>query len=158
MPQLDFSTFAAQIFWLFVSFIFLYFVLSRFAIPKISAVKSKRDDLRESDLASAAKAEREAASLETQWKVAMAQSRARAANVVQDAENRVRTSELAHLAKAKQTIETMEKAANQNLAQTIEQVEAELPSHVVELASKLVARVSGQSVAPSDIKTGASKK
>jgi F-type H+-transporting ATPase subunit b len=157
MPQLDFSTFAAQIFWLLISFIVLYIVLSRGSLPKIAALKAKRQNLRDTDLAIAATAEREAANLEEQWKVSMAQARARASIVVQDAENRVRVSELDHLVKAKHAIEIIEKNANQSLSQTLATVEAELPKHVIELASKLVSHVSGQNIPASEIKVSSNK-
>ena len=38
MPQLDFSTFPNQIFWLLVTLAVIYFVLSRVALPRIGAV------------------------------------------------------------------------------------------------------------------------
>ena len=41
MPQLDFSTFPNQIFWLLVTLVVIYFVLSRIALPRIAAVLSE---------------------------------------------------------------------------------------------------------------------
>ena len=38
MPQLDVSSFPNQIFWLIVTLGVIYFVLSRFALPRIGAV------------------------------------------------------------------------------------------------------------------------
>ena len=35
MPQLDFSTFPNQIFWLVVTLLVIYFVLSRVALPRL---------------------------------------------------------------------------------------------------------------------------
>ncbi len=45
MPQLDFSTFFPQIFWLFLSLSILYFILSRYALPRISDVIEERKDI-----------------------------------------------------------------------------------------------------------------
>ena len=45
MPQLDFSTFLPQIFWLFVSLSILYLILSRYALPRISDVIEERKDI-----------------------------------------------------------------------------------------------------------------
>ena len=45
MPQLDFSTFLPQIFWLFISLSFLYIVLSRYALPRVSDVIDERKDI-----------------------------------------------------------------------------------------------------------------
>src|SRR3989338_7675403 len=43
MPQLDFSTFPNQIFWLVVTLLVIYFVLSRIALPRIGGGSRARD-------------------------------------------------------------------------------------------------------------------
>jgi len=53
MPQLDFSTFLPQIFWLFISLSFLYIVLSRYALPRVSDVIEERRDIIAQDIDSA---------------------------------------------------------------------------------------------------------
>ena len=53
MPQLDFSTFLPQIFWLFISRSFLYIVLSRYALPRVSDVIEERKDIIAQDIDSA---------------------------------------------------------------------------------------------------------
>ena len=53
MPQLDFSTFLPQIFWLFISLSFLYIVLSRYALTRVSDVIEERKDIIAQDIDSA---------------------------------------------------------------------------------------------------------
>ena len=43
MPQLEITTFPSQIFWLVVSFLMLYLIMSRIIIPRISFVIKKRE-------------------------------------------------------------------------------------------------------------------
>ena len=43
MPQLEISTYPSQIFWLVVSFMVLYLIVSRIIIPKISSVIKNRE-------------------------------------------------------------------------------------------------------------------
>ena len=43
MPQLEITTYPSQIFWLVVSFVILYLIMSRFIIPKISSVIKSRE-------------------------------------------------------------------------------------------------------------------
>lgn len=50
MPQLDFTTFIPQLFWLFLSLSFLYVTLSRIALPRISDVIEERNDTITDDL------------------------------------------------------------------------------------------------------------
>jgi F-type H+-transporting ATPase subunit b len=51
MPQLDFSTFPNQIFWLVVTLVVIYLILSRVALPRIGAVLAERQPL--NDIAAA---------------------------------------------------------------------------------------------------------
>jgi F-type H+-transporting ATPase subunit b len=43
MPQLEITTYPSQIFWLVVSFLILYLIMSRVIIPKISSVIKRRE-------------------------------------------------------------------------------------------------------------------
>ena len=50
MPQLDLSTYAPQLFWLFVTFVVLYVLMKRLAIPQVGrAIEARRERL-DSDL------------------------------------------------------------------------------------------------------------
>ena len=44
LPQLDYSTWASQIFWLFLVFGALYFVLATFILPRLREGLSERSD------------------------------------------------------------------------------------------------------------------
>lgn len=54
LPQFDVTTFSSQLFWLAISFSFLYFFFSRYALPSISSTIEERrlmiaNDLKEAD-------------------------------------------------------------------------------------------------------------
>ena len=53
MPQLDIGTFSNQIFWLVITLVIIYFVLSRIALPRIASVLSDRQMTISSDIAKA---------------------------------------------------------------------------------------------------------
>ena len=47
MPQLEITTYPSQIFWLVVSFLILYLIMSRIIIPKIaSVIKSRESEIK----------------------------------------------------------------------------------------------------------------
>ena len=50
MPQLDFSTFPNQIFWLVVTLVVIYLVLSKVALPRIASVLAERQGTITNDL------------------------------------------------------------------------------------------------------------
>lgn len=60
MPQLDFSTYAGQIFWLFVSFVVLYVLMARVGLPRMASVLEERRLTIDTDLQGAEDAKREA--------------------------------------------------------------------------------------------------
>ena len=53
MPQLDFSTFPNQMFWLVVTLVIIYLVLSRVALPRIAGVLADRQGTITGDIAAA---------------------------------------------------------------------------------------------------------
>ena len=53
MPQLDFSTFSNQIFWLVITLVVIYFILSRIALPRIGGALADRAGTITNDLAEA---------------------------------------------------------------------------------------------------------
>ena len=44
MPQLNPESFSSQIFWLFISFSILFLIVHFFLLPKLKAIRGKRDD------------------------------------------------------------------------------------------------------------------
>ncbi len=85
MPQLDFSTFPSQIFWLLVALGVLYFILSRVALPRIAGVIEERHDAIEDDLDRAAEFKRRAGEAEKAYERALAEARANAQTIAAEA-------------------------------------------------------------------------
>ena len=85
MPQLDFSTFPNQIFWLIVTLVVLYLVLSRIALPRIATVLSERHGAIQRDLDKAEEMKRSAIEAENTYNKALADARAKANDIVNEA-------------------------------------------------------------------------
>lgn len=82
LPQLDFSTFGNQIFWLIVTILVLYWVLSKIALPRIAAVISDRQGAVTGDLMAAEEFKRKARDAETAYDKALADARTEAGKIV----------------------------------------------------------------------------
>ena len=87
MPQLDFSTFPNQIFWLIVTLVVLYLVLSRVALPRIATVLSERHGAIQRDLDKAEEMKRSAIEAENTYNKALADARAKANDIVNEAKS-----------------------------------------------------------------------
>ncbi|MFP4275412.1 MAG: F0F1 ATP synthase subunit B' [Paracoccaceae bacterium] len=82
LPQLDFSTFPNQIFWLLVTLVVVYFILTRVALPRIASVLSERKGTITNDLAAAEDLKAKAAEAEKAYDKALADARAEANEIV----------------------------------------------------------------------------
>ena len=89
MPQLDFSTFPNQIFWLIVTLVVLYLVLSRVALPRIATVLSERHGAIQRDLDKAEEMKRSAIEAENSYNKALADARAKANDIVNEAKSEI---------------------------------------------------------------------
>ena len=81
MPQLDFSTFPNQIFWLVVTLVVIYMVLSRVALPRIASVLAERQGTITNDIAAAEDLKQKATEAEAAYDKALADARAEAGRI-----------------------------------------------------------------------------
>ena len=82
MPQLDFTTFGNQIFWLLVILAVIYWVLSRIALPRIGGVISDRQGAITGDLMAAEEFKLKAKEAEAAYDKALADARTEAQKIV----------------------------------------------------------------------------
>ena len=83
MPQFAFETFTGQIFWLVLSFGIMYFLLSRFILPKIDQGLTNRGDRIADDLDEASRMQKQAEQAEADYEQAVADARAKAHNIAE---------------------------------------------------------------------------
>ena len=100
MPQLDFTTFPNQIFWLVVTLIVIYMVLSRVALPRIASVLAERQGTITNDIAAAEELKQKAADAEAAYDKALADARAEANRIGAEAKAEVQVEIDGAIAKA----------------------------------------------------------
>jgi len=100
MPQLDFATFPNQIFWLVVSFVVLYFIISRIYLPRIGGVLEDRQNAIANDLNQAAELKQKAQDAETAYHAALAEARTEAHRIADEAKAVIKKDVEAAIAKA----------------------------------------------------------
>lgn len=82
MPQLCFDWWGNQIFWLLITLVVIYFVLSRIALPRIAAVLAERQGTITNDISAAEKLKQKAIEAEQAYNKALADARAEANRIV----------------------------------------------------------------------------
>ncbi len=85
LPQLDFSTFPNQIFWLVVTLVAIYLILTRVALPRIGDVLAERSGTITNDIARAEEFKLKAKEAEEAYNKALADARAEAQRIIGEA-------------------------------------------------------------------------
>ncbi|MBK1635510.1 F0F1 ATP synthase subunit B' [Rhodovulum adriaticum] len=117
MPQLDFSTFPNQIFWLVVTLVVIYFVLSRIALPRIGAVLAERQGTIANDIATAEELKLQAQEAERAYEKALADARAEAQRIVAETKAEIKADLDAATAKADAEIAAKQAEAEAQIAE-----------------------------------------
>ena len=82
MPQLDFATFPNQIFWLVLSLVIVYFIVSKVILPRIGGILEERHSVISDYLSQAADFKKQAEQAEGDYETALKQARAEAQAIV----------------------------------------------------------------------------
>ncbi|MGR3760823.1 F0F1 ATP synthase subunit B' [Roseobacteraceae bacterium NS-SX3] len=144
MPQLDFSTFGNQIFWLVVALVVIYLILSRVALPRIAAVLAERQGTITNDLAAAEDLKAKAVEAEDAYNKALADARAEAQRIAAETRAEIQADLDEAIAKADADIAAKaaesEKAIAEIKAGALESVKVV----ATDTAAALVAALGGQ--------------
>lgn len=120
MPQLCGEWFGNQIFWLVVTMVMIFFILSKIALPRIAAILAARQGAITNDLAAAEDLKQKAVEAEAAYNKALADARTEANRIVAEAKAEIQADLDVEIAKA--DAEIAAKAAES--AKAIEQVRA----------------------------------
>lgn len=138
MPQLDFSTYASQILWLFICFCILYFIMAKFALPQVHNVLSSRHLRISGDLAKAEKFKKEAESAKVDLASSLNEAKQKAHITMQRTHAElIEKAKLAHAAlDAKFAIQEQESIHRQaqlkkDATEQMERVSSEIANHML---------------------------
>jgi F-type H+-transporting ATPase subunit b len=149
-PPFKTETFPSQIFWLVVSFAVLFVVVWRIAAPRINGVITSRRNAINADIAAADRARGDAETASAAYLTALAGARARSQTLAED--NRQKLN--AEIAKAKADAETEAHRAMADADARIAATRVEAQGHMIKAAEEaaiaIVARLTGETVAPAD--------
>ena len=143
MPQLDFSTWPNQIFWLLVTLVVIYLVLSRIALPRIGAVLADRKSTITNDLAAAEELKQKAVTAEKAYQDALASARSEAAKIVAQAKTAIQKDLDVAIAKADLEISAKTAESEKTIAAIRDGAAAAVSEVARDVAAELVAVLGG---------------
>ncbi len=149
MPQLDFSTWPNQIFWLMVTLVVIYLVLSRIALPRIGAVLADRKSTITNDLGAAEELKQKAVAAEKAYNDALATARGEAAKIVAAAKAEIQKDLDAATAKADVEIAAKAAESEKTIATIRDGAAAAVAEVARDTAAEIVAALGGAADAKS---------
>ena len=149
-PPFRTETFPGQIFWLVITFAFLFVVLWRVAGPRIKGVISARRGRINDDLTEAQDARRAAEDADAAYQTALAEARARAHALAEETRNKLNNEIALAKSAADAAAHAAMAAADSRIAATRQKAKAHVSEAAAEAAVAIVARLIGEKIAPGE--------
>jgi F-type H+-transporting ATPase subunit b len=147
MPQLNPLDWAPQIIWLVITFSILYLLMKRVALPKIGSVIEMRQGRIAGDLETADKLRRETQEAIAAYEQALAEAKARAHAIAQEASNKLKDEVAAERTALERDLAARSAEAEKRIDQAKASALKDVNAVASETASEIVRRLIG--VAPS---------
>jgi F-type H+-transporting ATPase subunit b len=151
MPQLNINDFAPQLIWLAISFVLLYLIMSRLALPRVGQILEERSSRIAGDLAAAAKLREDTEKAIADYEQALADAKARAQVIAREARDEMTRDIECQRAEADQTIAAQTADAEKRINTMKEAALSHVGEIATDTAEALLARLLGKTVARSEL-------
>ena len=143
MPQLDPHAWPPQLFWLAITFLALYFVISRVVIPRTGGVIALRKSTIDGDLAKAKNLKDETENAVRSYEAALAEARAKAHAIAQDNRNKLNAEIEAERAKLDAALGAKIASAETKVLASRDKALQDLAGMAAEIAGEIVTQLTG---------------
>lgn len=144
MPQLDISTYASQLFWLLLTFVPLYFIIARRAVPRIAEVLEARRSKIDDDLKKAAARKEEAEAVRAEYEQLKAKSHASAQGMLKQAQEEMAVEAARRNEALSATLVAQNAEAERRILASKDEALANLDSVVADVVSTATSKLIGE--------------
>ena len=152
LPQLNPADFAPQLIWLAITFLVLFWILARVALPRIGEVIEERRDRVQRDLDAAERFKKETDKALAAYERALSEARAKASSMAKDMRDKL----AAETDKERSNVEGQLSAkladAEARIAATKNKALSSVNEIAAETASAVVSKLLGEDVSPAEVK------
>ena len=141
LPQLDISTWPSQIFWLVVTFLIGYILISSLVAPSISSVLEKRSTKIENDIETAKKAQSNAKNVFNAYEASLNEARLQAASAASKALEEARAVTAKRELAIDKKLSASAKKAEVKLAEMRKEAFSSLEDLATEASQKIIAEL-----------------
>jgi F-type H+-transporting ATPase subunit b len=150
LPQLDPASWTPQLFWLLVTFVLLYLLMAKVALPRVAQVLETREKRIAGDLAEAERLKVETEQAIASYEAALAKARAEAQATADATRQKVTQDAAAAKARVEAELATKSKAAETAILAARDRALASLDQMAAEAAASIVQRLTGTVVPAAD--------
>lgn len=152
LPQLNSDSFVPQLFWLVLTFLTLWFVMSKIALPRVGEVIEERSDRIQRDVDAAGRLKAETDTALAGYEKALADARANASGIAKQTREKLVSETDAEKARAETNIRAKMADAEARIAATKTKALTAVADIAAETARAVVAKLVGHDVSLEDVK------
>ena len=152
LPQLNPADFAPQLIWLALTFVVLYFILARVALPRIGEVLEERRDRVQRDLDAAERFKADTDAALAAYEKALSDAHGKASSMVKDMRDKVSAESDKERSKVEAQLAAKLAEAEGRIAATKSKALQSVNDIAAETASAVVGKLLGEDVSPSEVK------
>lgn len=146
MPQLNSADWAPQLIWLAITFIGLYLIMAKVALPRFGAVIEQRRDRIALDLDNAARLREQTEQAIAAYEAAIAEARAKAGGIAQDTRDRLGAETERQRAALEEQLAAKTAEAEAKIGAAKDAAMVQVTDVAAEAAEAIVAKLVGGSV------------
>ncbi len=151
MPQLDINTYLPQVVWLFITFTALFLVMWRLAVPRIADVLEARQKRISDSLDKAQESKKEAEETLAAYEQAMAEARAEAQAVINEASGRLADEAAEREAKLALDLGQRIAASEAEIEKAVDAAMENVRAVALEVAGAALERLTGKAAPEKDL-------
>lgn len=152
LPQLDITTWPSQLFWLVVTFVIGYILISSLVAPSISSVLENRSTKISDDLETAKKAQDNAKEVYTSYEESLSEARSQAAIAAAKALEEAKTETASRDAAINKKLAASAKKAEARLSEMRDEALSSLEDLATETSQKIIAELTPVKVTKAVVK------
>ncbi len=152
LPQMNAEYFPTQLFWLALTFLLLWFVLSKIALPRVGEVIDERKERIARDIESASRLKSDTDKALAEYEKALADARSNASAIAKQTREKLTAETVAEKAKVEAQLSAKLHEAETRIAATKSKAMSAVSEIAGETAREVVSKLIGHDVTLADVK------
>lgn len=152
LPHLDTSTYTSQIFWLVVSFVLIYALMSKLSLPRVAEVLEARNVYKKGVLKRAAETQESANKMKAAYEASLAKAQGAAHQMMAETEKTISEKLAAENAKFAEAARKRVATADQAIAKARADAQQSMADVSAEIAVDIVSKIADAQINKADAK------